>query len=213
VNCRIESNVTICMIIATKMEAEPFIEGLNLKELEVRPFQVYMGGDVLMAISGIGKVNAAMATTYACLKYDPEWVLNLGASGATKDSEEPGRIYNIEKTVEPDRIHLRTNSPFVQYPDSLQGFDKATLATQDKGIIDVKAFREVAFLADLVDMEGASVVQASQRLEKKCLLFKFVTDTPAHAGQGKIIMEHIKNLRLPFGEFILNSVIPIIRNS
>lgn len=195
------------------MEAEPFIEGLNLKELEVRPFQVYMGGDVLMAISGIGKVNAAMATTYACLKYDPEWVLNLGASGATKDSEEPGRIYNIEKTVEPDRIHLRTNSPFVQYPDSLQGFDKATLATQDKGIIDVKAFREVAFLADLVDMEGASVVQASQRLEKKCLLFKFVTDTPAHAGQGKIIMEHIKNLRLPFGEFILNSVIPIIRNS
>jgi adenosylhomocysteine nucleosidase len=201
------------MIIATMMEAEPFIEGLNLKELEVRPFQVYMGGDVHMAISGIGKVNAAMATTYACLKYDPEWVLNLGASGATKDSEEPGRIYNIEKTVEPDRIHLRTNSPFVQYPDSLQGFDKATLATQDKGIIDVKAFREVASLADLVDMEGASVVQASQRLEKKCLLFKFVTDTPAHAGQGKIIMKHIKNLRLPFSEFILNSVIPIIRNS
>jgi len=61
-------------------------------------------------------------------------------------------------------------------------------------------------------MEGASIVQASQRFEKKCLLFKFVTDTPAHAGQGKIIMEHIKNLRWPFGEFILNSVIPLLGN-
>jgi len=201
------------MIIATRMEAEPFIHGLEMREREVRPFPIYMGGDILMVISGIGKINAAMATAYACLRFDPLWILNLGAAGATHESEKLGRIYNIEKTVEPDRLHLRTNSPYIQYPDSLQGVDKATLATQDKGIIDVDAFREIAPLADLVDMEGASVVQASQRFEKRCLLFKFVTDTPAHVGQGKIIMEHIKNFRWPFYEFILNPVMQIIKNS
>lgn len=210
-NSKIES-LSICMIIATKIEAEPFIQSLDMKEIEVRPFPVYMGNDVSMVISGIGKVNAAMATQYACMKFEPVRILNLGAAGATHESEEPGRIYNIEKTVEPDRLHLRTNSPYIQYPDSLQGFDKAILATQDKGIIDVETFRELAPLAGLVDMEGASIVQASQRFEKKCLLFKFVTDTPSHAGQGKIIMEHIKKFRWPFSDFILNSVIPVIKN-
>jgi len=205
-----EKEIQTGIIMATRMEAEPFIQGLDM--IEARPFPVYMGDDACIVISGIGKVNAAMATLYACLKFDPVWILNLGAAGATHESEKLGRIYNIEKTVEPDRPHLRTNSPYIQYPDFLDGFDKAILATQDKGILDVDTFRGIAAFADLVDMEGASVVQASQRLEKKCLLFKFVTDTPAHAGQGKIIMEHIKNFRWPFCDFIRSSVIPIIRN-
>ena len=205
--------MSICLITATKMEAEPFIEGLSMLEIEARPFRVYRGDDTCLIISGIGKVNAAIATVYACLKYDPAWILNLGAAGAVQDSEELGRVYNIQKTVEPDRIHLQKNSPYIQYPDILNGFDKATLATQDQAIIDVNGFREIAAFADLVDMEGASVVHASQRFDKKCLLFKFVTDTPEHAGQGKIIMENIKNLRGPFSDFILNSVIPIIKNS
>jgi adenosylhomocysteine nucleosidase len=206
------NNIHTAIIIATLMEAEPFIKSFNMKELEARHFPVYIGDNACMIISGIGKVNAAIATAYICLKFDPNWILNLGAAGATEDSKELGGIYNIERTVEPDRLHLRTNSPYIQYPDSLEGFDKATLATQDKGIINVETFKEIAPLAGLVDMEGASVVQASQRFEKKCLLFKFVTDTPAHAGQGKVIIEHIKTLRWPFGDFILNLVIPIIRN-
>jgi len=103
---KIKSQYLTGLIIATRMEAEPFIEGLGMKEIEVRPFPVYMGYDACMVISGIGKVNAAMATLYACLKFDPVWILNLGAAGATQESKELGKIYNIEKTVEPDRPHL-----------------------------------------------------------------------------------------------------------
>ena len=200
----------IAMIIATRMEAEPFIEALGLKEVEAQPFPVYRGDDLCILISGIGKVNAAMATGYACQKFDPVWILNLGAAGSVNDSEELGRIYNIEKTVEPDRIHLRTNSPYVQYPDSMDGFDRAILATQDKAVTDVNTFREIAAFAGLVDMEGASVVQASRRFDKKCLLFKFVSDTPLHAGQPEII-DHIKRFQGAFCDSILDSVIPIIR--
>lgn len=198
--------------MATKVEAEPFIRGMVMREIETKPFPVYRGEDVIMAISGIGKVNAAMATTYACLRFDPIRILNLGSAGSVHDSAELGSIHNIEKTVEPDRIHLQTNSPYMQYPDSMDAFDKAILATQDKAIIDAEEFRKIASVADLVDMEGASVVQASQRFDKKCLLFKFVTDRPEHAGQGKIIIEYIKKFRWPFGDYILNSVIPVIRN-
>jgi adenosylhomocysteine nucleosidase len=209
-NSEMKRQNPIGIIMATRMEAEPFLEGLGMKELETRPFPVYMGDDVFMAISGIGKVNAAMATGYACQKFDPACILNLGAAGSVNDSEELGRIYNIEKTVEPDRIHFRTNSPCVQYPDIMDGFEKAILATRDNAVTDVNAFREIAAFAGLVDMEGASVVQASRRFDKKCLLFKFVSDTPLHAGQPDII-DHIKRFRGPFCKTILDSVIPIIR--
>jgi nucleoside phosphorylase len=196
--------------MATRMEAEPFLEGLGMKELETRPFPVFMGDDVFMVISGIGKVNAGTATAYACLKFDPCRILNLGAAGSINDLEELGRIYNIEKTVEPDRINFRTNSPCVQYPDIMDGFGRAILATQDKAVTDINTFRGIAAFAYLVDMEGASVVQASRRFEKKCLLFKFVSDTSLHAGQLGII-DHIKRFRGPFCKTILDSVIPIIR--
>jgi adenosylhomocysteine nucleosidase len=213
VNSRIEGHKPTAIIIATRLEAEPFIKGMDMKETEVRPFSVYMGEAAIIIISGIGKVNAAMATAYACMRFDPVRVLNLGAAGATSESERPGRIFNIEKTVEPDRPHLRTNTPYIQYPDSLQGFDRATLATQDRGIIDQETFLKIAAIADLVDMEGASVVQAAQRFGKGCILFKFVSDTPSHAGKGDIIIRHIKELRGPFCDFILDSVINPFRDA
>jgi len=212
-NNPVRNTISFGIIIATPMEAEPFIKCLGMKDTGAQPFPVYMGKDSAIIISGIGKTNAALATAYACMKHDPACILNLGSAGAVRDSEETGRIFNIEKTVEPDRIHIRTNTPFTQYPDILEGFDKAVLSTQDKAVDDHEAFREISAFADLVDMEGASVVQASKRFHKKCLLFKFVSDTPAHAGRGNIILDNIKRLRWPFGDFIIDSVIPIISNS
>jgi adenosylhomocysteine nucleosidase len=202
--------MTIGIIIATMMEAEPFIQCFGMKEVEARPFTVYEGRDAFVVISGIGKVNAAMATSYACLKFDPVLILNLGAAGATESATEPGRIYHVEKTIEPDRIHLRTNTPYVLRPDVLDGFDMATLATRDRAVIDIDTFKSTATIADLVDMEGASVVQASRRFNKKCFLFKFVSDTPAHIGQYELILRQIKSFRGPFCDFILSSVAPAI---
>jgi len=204
--------MTTGIVIATRVEAEPFIQGLDLKEIDVKPFRVFAGNDVCLAISGIGKVNAATATAYMCQKFDPACILNVGAAGATVDSKELGGVFLIEKTVEPDRMHLRTNTPYIQHPDLLDGFETAVLATRDSAVIDEETFRATAFIADLVDMEGAAVLQASQRFNKKCFLFKFISDMPVHAGQGELILRQIKFFCGPFSDFILNSVIPIINH-
>jgi len=206
-----ENKIPIIIIIATKIEAEPFLHRLDMKEIEARPFPVFMGRNTCLVISGIGKVNAGMATAHVCEKFNPLYILNLGAAGAVDDGNEPGRIYAIKKTIEPDRLHLRTNTPFILHPDMLEGFDPAILATRDSAVNDVETFREMAAVADLVDMEGAAVVQASQRFIKKCMLFKFVSDTAAHAGQGELILRHIKLFRDPFCDFIINSVFPLMR--
>ncbi|OGP97161.1 MAG: hypothetical protein A2Z39_04210 [Deltaproteobacteria bacterium RBG_19FT_COMBO_46_9] len=198
------------IIIATDLEAEPFIKALKMQEIEDRPFPVYGCDNIFLSISGIGKANAAMATAYMCSKFDPKWIMNLGAAGATQASRELGDIYHIEKVIEPDRPHPASGTPYVQIPDVLPGFKKAVLATQDRAVDDIETFRQIAPLADLVDMEGASVVQASKRFGKRCLLFKFVSDTPIHAGQRELIMEHVKHYGAPFCEFISNEVIPVL---
>jgi adenosylhomocysteine nucleosidase len=199
------------IIMATGLEAGPFIKAFRIREIEDRPFMVYGCGEMILIISGIGKANASMATAYICTRFDPEWIINLGAAGATQASRELGGIYHIEKVIEPDRPDLGSGTPYIQTPDVLPGFQKAILATQDKPVERPEDFQHVAPLADLVDMEGASVVLASRRFGKRCLLFKFVSDTPVHAGKGELIIEHIRDYSAPFCEFISGSVIPVIK--
>jgi adenosylhomocysteine nucleosidase len=191
------------------MEAEPFIKKLNMVQTEKTPFTTYIANDIVLAICGIGKANAAMATAYCCMKYQPGCILNAGAAGAVNKECEVGKIYQVEKTIEPDRPHLKTGTPWIQIPDTLEGFDSAVLGTQDKPIDDIETFNELSDLVDLVDMEGASILQAARRFDTKCLLFKFVSDTPLHAGKG-LIVENIKKHISPFCDFIISSVIKFI---
>jgi len=200
------------IIMATGLEAEPFITAFKMREIEDRPLMVYGCDEIILVISGIGKANASMATAYICTRFDPEWIMNLGAAGATQASGKLGDIYHIEKVIEPDRPHSASGTPYVQTPDVLPDFQKAVLATQDKPIERHEDFRQIAPLADLVDMEGASVVQVSKRFGKRCLLFKFVSDTPVHAGQRELIIENIKHYSTPFCEFVSNEVIPVLKS-
>jgi adenosylhomocysteine nucleosidase len=200
------------IIMATRLEAGPLIDLFDLKEIESRPFPIYSREGLVLAVSGIGKANAAMVTAYICLKFYPEWVLNLGAAGATQESTEIGSIFHIERTIEPDRLHFQSRKPHVQVPETLPGFQDAVLATMDKPVTDLKAFGELAAVADLVDMEGASVLQTCRRLEKRCLLFKFVSDTPAYAGRGEIIIDNITHYGGTFCDFIFNAIIPVLRD-
>jgi len=200
------------IVMATRLEAGPFIRLFNLREIESRPFPIYEGNQFILVISGIGKANAAMVTAYMCTRFHPEWVLNAGAAGATRESAEPGGIFQIEKTIEPDRLRFQSKIPYVQIPDTLPGFQSAVLATMDKPVTEIKAFEELATLADLVDMEGACVLQTCRRMGRRCLLFKFVSDTPMHAGRREMIIDNIDHYGRSFCDFVFNAVIPVLRD-
>lgn len=47
---------------------------------------------IIMGISGIGKVNAAVCTTLACQTYKPDIVVNIGASGGLHRSLKIGDV-------------------------------------------------------------------------------------------------------------------------
>ena len=66
-----ERNPLIAIVMATMIEAKPFIRGMSLKEYEQRPFRLFKNDDILLTISDIGKANAAMGAAYCCQKFKP----------------------------------------------------------------------------------------------------------------------------------------------
>jgi adenosylhomocysteine nucleosidase len=199
----------IGIVMATLLEAAPFLNTLELREVRGRPLRLYRRDDTVLVISGIGKANAAMATTYCCSLFRPQWILNLGAAGATGASFKLGDVSHIVKVVELDRPLLRTDEPRVHTPNVLRGFREAILATQDRAVIRGAHRRQISAVADLVDMEGAAVVQTCRMFGTRCILFKFISDTPGRLRHNDIIVQ-IRNHREAFCEFVFDSVIPVL---
>lgn len=199
----------IVIVMATMIEAEPFIEALGVQKIEDKPFQLYQRDDMILIISGIGKANAAMATALCCQRFEPDWICNVGAAGATGASCPLGAIYHVRQVTEYDRPLFQSNSPRIYTADMLRGFQTATLATQDKPVITDTDRQKMSSCADLVDMEAAAVAQACKRFHTRCLLFKFVSDTPEHPEDD--IAKQIKNYGAEFCQFFVNSVLPLLR--
>lgn len=200
----------IGLIIATRMEAEPFLEALGLEASGETGLPVYKGSGIVLVISGIGKANAAIAATYCCTLFHPRWIVNLGAAGSTKASYGLGDVFHVTKVVEWDRPLLSSRGPHLHYPHVLKGFREAVLATQDRPVMDRKARKAIGPHADLVDMEGAAVVQAARKLATPCVIFKFVSDTPDHEREADVVA-HIREFGTAFCCFVVDSVIPALR--
>lgn len=201
-------DVVIGLLMATMLEAQPFVERLGLQVYEQKPFEIYGNEQFLLIISGIGKANAAAASAYLLLmRKQLPCVFNLGAAGALDNRHPMGNVYHVNRIVEPDRPGLRTGIPHEHQPDIIEGFPTASLATQDKPVIDTEDRKQISLNARLADMEGASVVQTCRRFQTKCYVFKFVSDTP----ENQAIVNNIASYREDFCSFFCESVCPTIR--
>lgn len=199
----------IGLVQATQLEADPFIKGLSLSQIEENPFNIFSNNNIFLIISGIGKSNSAIATSYIIWKYKIKNMFNIGAAGATKNNMKVGDIYHIDSVIEYDRPRISDGGIRIKRADILKGFNTTSLATQDRPIITTHERDTISKYADLVDMEGASFIQACRLFITKCYLFKFVSDTPQHIN-GIEIVENIKLVRDSmfnfFDEFVLNSM-------
>ncbi len=191
----------IGIVMATLLEAEPFIRQLALNRCGEEPFEMYRGDRISLVISGIGKTHAAMASAWLILTEAPEVIVNAGAAGATDHRSELGSIYQISEVIEPDRMRFEAYS---NIPDQIHGFPSVSLATQDKPVKLPEDRAALSADARLTDMEGAAVVQVCKKFKVPCYLFKFVSDTPTDHR----IRENIERYRDRFCELLL----PLIRD-
>ncbi len=199
----------IGIVVATLLEADPFIKRLLLEKYEDDPFAVYGNDRVRLILSGIGKANAAMACTCLIMTSHPRLILNVGAAGAADSGYLLGECCHISKVIEPDRPDIGSGKFHVHLPQTFEGFQMAVLATQDRPVTDDLERREVSLHAQLVDMEGASVIQTCARFQTRCYLFKFVSDAPDDTERLDI-QKNILQCRKGFCDFFCDSVWPLI---
>jgi futalosine hydrolase len=77
----------IIVTASTVMELSQLVDGLSAAPLDgvghLRAFRGSLGGrEVLLAVTGIGKVNAACATTALLERFTPSLLINTGCGGA-----------------------------------------------------------------------------------------------------------------------------------
>jgi adenosylhomocysteine nucleosidase len=202
-----EKNSLTAVIMATMLEAKPFVSQMSLEPVSKKPFLIFKKQKLLLVICGIGKANAAMATTYCCTKYKPDTVFNIGAAGALIMSKKKGEMYQIKKIIEHDRLSFKNNEPFIHYPSIMKGFKCAILSTSDKAAVSIDQRKKVAvYGGELVDMEGASIVQTCKKFKTPCHMFKYVSDTLEDTENSNII-DNIRSYRQKLFLFFKDQVL------
>lgn len=190
----------IGIVMATVIEARPFIDNFNLEQISNKPFPIYNKDNIFLIISGIGKACCASAVTHLINIFDVDCLYNLGAAGDLNGKYKIGEILHINSIVEPDRPYIAGNKRIYK-PDIRDGFKLAVLSTQDKAMV-TSLDREFAGKdADLADMEGAAFFQMCRLYNKKGYLFKIVTDIPGN-DSNKDIIKNVKETAVILYDFI-----------
>ncbi|KAF3982021.1 MAG: 5'-methylthioadenosine/S-adenosylhomocysteine nucleosidase [Methylococcales symbiont of Hymedesmia sp. n. MRB-2018] len=163
-----KSNSQIFIFVALTCEAKPLIQFFDLKkDSSVHLFSIYKNQNMVLTVTGVGKVAMASAMAYSlalfnlCLK---PVVLNIGIAG--HKTEETGGLYRAMKIIDGD-----TNN--VHYPPivSKNTTETSVLITVSKPAKQYKA--------DLLyDMEGSAFYQTAIRFSSSELVqcIKIVSD-------------------------------------
>lgn len=156
-------------------------------------------------ISGIGKVNAAMATQKAIDEGATE-IVNAGVCGGFDPSMEIGDVFEVVRAVQYDFDLSDLNHTPVGQLDERESpyFDVAisqsagaVLGTGDhfrNGDADLPLLRSLG--VTLRDMEGAAVAQVCEKNHIPCRLVKSVTNVQ---GKGSMTGQYADNLAKALG--------------
>ena len=204
-----QKHPVIGIVLATFLEAKPFLADMAFEKIEKHPFPVFRKENEYLIVSGIGKANAAMATFHLCQGFTPDVIVNVGAAGASGDSAKLGEFLHLSLIIEYDRPHVSTGQPFSYKPLIIPGFRTVRAATQDKPVLDPGERKAISLVADLVEMEAASVIQAASKFNIPAAFFKYVTDTPDHTDE-KDIVHYIREYRDPFHQYFMATILPRI---
>ncbi len=194
----------ILILAALAEEADAFRtgEGKSLDNVwpPARRLEVN-GHDVVIATTGIGKVNIASAAARLHIQTGAELLLTLGTAG--KLSALPGDCFYLGRAIQHDYgarrpddfIHYPPGAwpmgpahvePFEALPDPGTGLPQACIASGDAFIEDgaFAAHLVAALAADVVDMETAAMAQYASAVGLPWAGIKAVTDDANHESAG-----------------------------
>ena len=161
---------------------------------------------VIIAQSGVGKVNAAVCTQVLIDTFQPDYVINTGIAGGLASDLSVGDIVAGSQLVQYDFdtsalgyakgymcTGVNKDKPTVFYSDEqlISEFEEAVLksgfkskvhkgiiATGDTFVSDGKKKQEIKeiFNASAVEMEGCAIAQCAQINSVPCLIVRAISD-------------------------------------
>lgn len=183
----------IYIVCAFYHEAEPFIEYYKLSKIIGKTyFDKYEGNNVKLAISGIGKINSAVALARLIPENGlsgSDIVVNIGICGSQTEKVES--CFLVDKINDSD-----TNKSF--YPDILfkHNFIEGTLITSSKPEYVINLQEKIVDNHSeklLYDMEGSGFYEAASKFVSphQIYLIKIVSD---NLVKQKITGEWVRNI-------------------
>jgi len=173
------------ILFASSREAHPFIVTSGASKVSDFPFPLYAVQEprLTVAVSGMGKVAAALAVQFLIREQGIRRIVLGGTCGALTDDPlfQTGRIFRITRASEgaagpgiPDTPATCDTTLWPQLPS-------ATLVTVERPIFDGQSRRDLVEFGDLVDMEGAVAARVAAMYDVPCAIIKGITD---FAGDG-----------------------------
>jgi adenosylhomocysteine nucleosidase len=128
-------------------------------------------------VTGIGKVNAAIAVATILGEYSPSRIVNLGTAGALRDGMSGTYVVGraIQHDLDDSALYALTGLHFSEAIDVAD--DGVTLATGDSFIADPDVRARLAQKADLADMEGYAIARAAMTAQVPVTIVKQVSDS------------------------------------
>lgn len=156
--------------------------------------------DCILAISGIGKVNAAACAQTMILKYNPDFIINIGVAGGLLENMHVCDIAISKNAVQSDVDTSALGDPkgFIstinivnlpcsknlanlilnkKYKDSTRIY-YGSIASSDKFIVDKSELKQIKkeFGAIACDMETASIAQVCYLNSTEFLAVRVISD-------------------------------------
>ncbi len=196
----------IGIICALRIEAEKLKERLESATTETFGRLEFTGGrlagqDAVIAVAGVGKVNAAMCTEAMILKYAPDLIINSGVAGSLSPNLGIGDIAVGTGVVEHDFDTTAFGEPLGFFTDLgvdffpcdenvvtgiLRAAEKvgvsarrAKIASGDQFISDgaVKARLVQTFGAEACEMESGAIAHVCFSNGVKCAVIRAISDS------------------------------------
>ena len=223
----------IGIIIALPSEAKSLLNSIGeIKEIKLLDKTAYecsiCNHKAVIAISGIGKVNASLATQAVIDRYSPKFILNFGTCGGVNDSVQALNYYVIDKCCQYDFDLSELDDVPVGY---IQDYDtvffnglteginlkKRSLASADKFTCHSKDVDTINSMGcSLCDMEGGAIGQVCTSNSIPLVIVKGITDIFNSGASNEQFYSNLQQVSEGFPSVIrdvINSVIKLLQTN
>ncbi|MBO0874350.1 MAG: hypothetical protein J2P19_13235 [Pseudonocardia sp.] len=169
----------LCMELFGKINSDR-----PLLVLAVKEEAEYLSGDLPVLLTGMGKVNAALAVATALVQRPrPCLVVNMGSAGALRPGPNGTQLVRtvIQHDLDSDVLRGLTGQSYGE-PLDLADTEGVVLATGDSFIADTAVRDRLGAQASLVDMEGYAVAAVAAAIGVPARIVKHVTDSADEAA-------------------------------